>query len=218
MDSVYMLEALKEAQRAFDSDEVPVGAVIVHEGKIIGRAHNQIKLLKDPTAHAEMIAITQAAQAASSEERQLARQHFTAGTKAYDLGQFAEAQLAYGRAIRGAEASQYWNEAGLACELRLGAVLVEACHGKEILRGKITGGAQRNQGVRVARISNDEHFDGLLCATRNGFTLADENLAVDAEEVFALHTVLPGHGADEQAPVGVFKAFVQIAGSDHVSE
>ena len=61
MDSVYMLEALKEAQRAFDSDEVPVGAVIVHEGKIIGRAHNQIKLLKDPTAHAEMIAITQAA-------------------------------------------------------------------------------------------------------------------------------------------------------------
>ena len=56
-----MKEALKEAQRAFDSDEVPVGAVIVRKGHIIGRAHNQIKLLKDPTAHAEMIAITQAA-------------------------------------------------------------------------------------------------------------------------------------------------------------
>ncbi len=42
-------------------DEVPVGAVIVHNGSIIARAHNQIKLLKDPTAHAEMIAITQAA-------------------------------------------------------------------------------------------------------------------------------------------------------------
>ena len=56
-----MSEALKEAEKAFDSDEVPVGAVIVHEGKIIARAHNQIKLLKDPTAHAEMIAITQAA-------------------------------------------------------------------------------------------------------------------------------------------------------------
>ena len=56
-----MAEALKEAQKAFDSDEVPVGAVIVHKGRVIARAYNQIKLLKDPTAHAEMIAITQAA-------------------------------------------------------------------------------------------------------------------------------------------------------------
>jgi len=61
IDKVYMSEALKEAVKAFDADEVPVGAVIVHDGKVIGRAHNQIKLLKDPTAHAEMIAITQAA-------------------------------------------------------------------------------------------------------------------------------------------------------------
>ena len=58
---LYMSEALKEAEKAFDADEVPVGAVIVHKGRIIARAHNQIKLLKDPTAHAEMIAITQAA-------------------------------------------------------------------------------------------------------------------------------------------------------------
>ena len=58
---LYMKEALKEAQRAFDLDEVPVGAVIVHKGRIIGRAHNQIKLLKDPTAHAEIIAMTQTA-------------------------------------------------------------------------------------------------------------------------------------------------------------
>jgi len=61
VDKIYMSEALKEAQKALDKDEVPVGAVIVHNGKIIARAHNQIKLLKDPTAHAEMIAITQAA-------------------------------------------------------------------------------------------------------------------------------------------------------------
>lgn len=61
LDLHYMSEALKEARKAFDADEVPVGAVIVHEGKIIARAHNQIKLLKDPTAHAEIIAITQAA-------------------------------------------------------------------------------------------------------------------------------------------------------------
>jgi len=56
-----MFEALKEAQKAFDEDEVPVGAVIVYERKIIAKAHNQIKRLKDPTAHAEIIAITQAA-------------------------------------------------------------------------------------------------------------------------------------------------------------
>ena len=57
----YMKYALAEAQKAFDEDEVPVGAVIVSGGQIIARAHNQIKTLKDPTAHAEMIAITQAA-------------------------------------------------------------------------------------------------------------------------------------------------------------
>ena len=61
LDKSYMSEALKEAGKAFESDEVPVGAVIVHKGRIIARAHNQIKLLKDPTAHAEMIALTQAA-------------------------------------------------------------------------------------------------------------------------------------------------------------
>ena len=55
-----MKEALKEAMRAYDHDEVPVGAVIAFEGKLIARAHNQVELLKDPTAHAEMIAITQA--------------------------------------------------------------------------------------------------------------------------------------------------------------
>jgi len=53
--------ALNLARKAFDEDEVPVGAVIVHEDQVIARAHNQIKTLKDPTAHAEMIAITQAA-------------------------------------------------------------------------------------------------------------------------------------------------------------
>ena len=60
-DSFYMSQAIKEAKKAFDRDEVPVGAVIVHKGLIIARAHNQIEMLKDPTAHAEMIAITQAA-------------------------------------------------------------------------------------------------------------------------------------------------------------
>lgn len=57
----YMHEALKQAQIAFEKEEVPVGAVIVYKNQIIARAHNQIIMLKDPTAHAEMIAITQAA-------------------------------------------------------------------------------------------------------------------------------------------------------------
>ena len=56
-----MQEALKEANKAFSEEEVPVGAVVVHQGKIIARGHNQIERLKDPTAHAEIIAITSAA-------------------------------------------------------------------------------------------------------------------------------------------------------------
>lgn len=56
----FMFTALQEAERALDADEVPVGAVIVYENKIIGRGYNQIERLKDPTAHAEMIAITAA--------------------------------------------------------------------------------------------------------------------------------------------------------------
>ncbi len=59
----YMQLALREAQLSADAGEVPVGAVIVRNGAIIAKAHNQTELLKDPTAHAEMIAITQAAAA-----------------------------------------------------------------------------------------------------------------------------------------------------------
>lgn len=57
----YMRQALREADKALEEEEVPVGAVIVHRGHIIARAHNQREKLKDPTAHAEMIALTQAA-------------------------------------------------------------------------------------------------------------------------------------------------------------
>jgi len=56
-----MKEALKEAQKAFDADEVPVGAIVVAENKIIARAHNLTERLNDVTAHAEMQAITSAA-------------------------------------------------------------------------------------------------------------------------------------------------------------
>ena len=60
-DEAFMREALKEAEKAEDEGEVPVGAVIVMDGRVVGRAHNQRETLKDPTAHAEMIALTQAA-------------------------------------------------------------------------------------------------------------------------------------------------------------
>jgi len=59
-DENFMREALRHAQKANEAGEVPVGAVIVQAGKIIARAHNQVELLKDATAHAEMLALTQA--------------------------------------------------------------------------------------------------------------------------------------------------------------
>jgi tRNA(adenine34) deaminase len=62
-DDYFMRQALREAQRAYDATEVPVGAVVVHEGRIIARAWNQVETLKDATAHAEMLALTAAQQA-----------------------------------------------------------------------------------------------------------------------------------------------------------
>jgi tRNA(adenine34) deaminase len=62
-DHYFMGEALRQAAKAYEADEVPVGAVIVREGRIIARASNQVELLKDATAHAEMLALTQAEQA-----------------------------------------------------------------------------------------------------------------------------------------------------------
>jgi len=59
----YMQKALEQARIAESMDEVPIGAVVVHQGRLIGAAHNQRQMLHDPTAHAEMLAITQAAEA-----------------------------------------------------------------------------------------------------------------------------------------------------------
>jgi tRNA(adenine34) deaminase len=59
-DEAFMREALRQAQKAYEGDEVPVGAVVARAGKIIARACNQVELLKDATAHAEMLALTQA--------------------------------------------------------------------------------------------------------------------------------------------------------------
>ena len=67
-DEQYMREALKEAERALAARDRPVGALIVHDGQVIARAHHQVKLLRDPTAHAAVIAITQAANALQSDQ------------------------------------------------------------------------------------------------------------------------------------------------------
>ena len=62
-DDYFMGEALRQAARAFAAEEVPVGAVMVRAGRIIARAFNQVELLKDATAHAEMLVLTQAQEA-----------------------------------------------------------------------------------------------------------------------------------------------------------
>jgi tRNA(adenine34) deaminase len=59
-DEYFMQYALKEAQKAYDADEVPIGAIVVISNKIIARGYNQVELLTDPTAHAEILAITSA--------------------------------------------------------------------------------------------------------------------------------------------------------------
>lgn len=66
LDLLFMREALKEAKKAFEAEEVPVGAVLVQEGKVIARGHNQVELLKDATAHAEMLCLTAGAGALSN--------------------------------------------------------------------------------------------------------------------------------------------------------
>ena len=66
MHEYFMKQALAEAEAALAEDEVPIGAIVVHDERVVAAAHNQRERLRDPTAHAEMIAITQAAEALGS--------------------------------------------------------------------------------------------------------------------------------------------------------
>jgi tRNA(adenine34) deaminase len=63
---IWMQYAFKEAEKAYEKKEIPIGAVVVFENRIIGKGHNQVETLRDPTAHAEMIALTSAAEYLSS--------------------------------------------------------------------------------------------------------------------------------------------------------
>lgn len=65
-DEYFMRLALREAQRALDHDDVPVGAVVVHDGEVLSAAHNEREVRQDPTAHAEMLALRQGAEALGS--------------------------------------------------------------------------------------------------------------------------------------------------------
>ncbi len=65
-DEYFMRMALSEAGKALEHDEVPVGAIVVHQNKILARGYNQVEMLKDATAHAEMIALTAAGNALNS--------------------------------------------------------------------------------------------------------------------------------------------------------
>src|SRR5919112_603468 len=60
-DEYYMRLALREAERALDHDDVPIGAIVVHDGEVIGAGHNERELREDPTAHAEVLALREAA-------------------------------------------------------------------------------------------------------------------------------------------------------------
>ena len=100
LDEKYMRLALNEAQKAFDSDEVPVGAVIIAGGRVVGRGHNLVETLTDVTAHAEMQAITAAASALGGKYLQDCTLYVTVEPCVMCAGALAWSQI--GRIVYGA--------------------------------------------------------------------------------------------------------------------
>ena len=100
IDEKYMRLAIIEAQKAFDNDEVPVGAVIVAGGKVVGRGHNLVETLTDVTAHAEMQAITAAASALGGKYLQECTLYVTVEPCVMCAGALAWSQI--GRIVYGA--------------------------------------------------------------------------------------------------------------------
>ncbi|MCQ2201232.1 MAG: nucleoside deaminase [Bacteroidales bacterium] len=99
-DTYYMKEALKEAQKALQLDEVPIGAVVVCNGQIVGRGHNQTEMLADVTAHAEILALTAATQALGGKYLTDATMYVTVEPCTMCAGALAWAQL--GKLVYGA--------------------------------------------------------------------------------------------------------------------
>jgi tRNA(adenine34) deaminase len=100
-DEYFMKEALKEALKALEEEEIPVGAVIVADKRIIARAHNQTELLRDVTAHAEMLAITAAANSLGAKYLKLCTLYVTLEPCTMCASASSWAQL--GRIVFGAE-------------------------------------------------------------------------------------------------------------------
>ena len=100
-DEMFMQEALRQAYKAAEVDEVPIGAVVVYENKIIARGFNQVETLKDPTAHAEMIALTAATSYLSSKWLQECSLYVTIEPCSMCAGALVLARL--GRVCFGAE-------------------------------------------------------------------------------------------------------------------
>ena len=108
--------------------------------------------------------------------------------------------------------------AGFFRELRFGAVFVEARHGEETVARNSRRVVHGDEAIGVARIADDENADVAGGIFLNGLALADEDFAVDAEEIFALHAGFARDAADEQRPVHAAKAFVEIRGGDDAFE
>jgi tRNA(adenine34) deaminase len=92
-DTLYMQEALKLAKQAFEEDEVPVGAVVVCGNKILGKGYNQVEKLNDPTAHAEILAITAACSYLGSKYLQKCTLYVTLEPCMMCIGAIREAQV-----------------------------------------------------------------------------------------------------------------------------
>ena len=95
-------------------------------------------------------------------------------------------------------------------ELRFGAVFVQARHGEQAVARDVRRVVHGDEAIGVAGIADDEDAHVARGVFLDGLALADENLAVDAEQILALHAGLARHAADEQRPVHAAKPFVQV--------
>lgn len=107
---------------------------------------------------------------------------------------------------------------GFEGELGLGAVFVEASHGEPAIRWDVFGMVTRNKAIRITGIADDEYADIGCGIVLDGFALGYEDVAVDGEEVAALHAGFARDTANEDGPVGGTKAFVKIGSRDDTVE
>ena len=135
-----MALALRWATRALDEEEVPVGAVIVASGSVIARAHNQVVTLRDPTAHAEMLVITMAAEALENERLTSATIYVTLEPCAMCAGALLLSRI--GRVVYGAA-----DEKAGAC----GSIVDLTAHPKMPHHPRVEGGVMAEESASLLR-------------------------------------------------------------------